>query len=167
MIPNALETQPLITLLSRQEPKQHAITQTLTRPETTLTTVVVLGSATASFPTETPSNTNQVPGSGSGLSSLQLGAILGSVAALVVILIAAGICHAQRRPNRPVVEYDYYSSYGTSSFSDDLPNHKQPKKPRYPPRMAEVIPGGAPFPTYRAVPIKNPRQTQKLKRTYV
>ncbi len=99
---------------------------------------------------------------------MQLGAIIGSIAALVVIIVAVGIyLSQQKRTRQSEIKYDYYSSYEGSSFSGVVSHHTRPKKPRYPPRPADVIPGGVPFPAYRAVPIKNPRGTQNPKRTYV
>lgn len=102
-----------------------------------------------------------------GLSSLQLGAILGSVAVVLVLVLAGGICWAHRRRTR-VVEYTYdYSRDPYDAPSSDGPPHEpRPGRPRYPPPVAEFIPGGARYPTYTAVPIRNPRTPRKLGRVY-
>lgn len=162
-----LSTQdaPLVAQVARQEP--HVVTQTLTRQATTLVTRVTLGSTGTAAPTGLVVPDADIEGNGHGLSSAQLGAILGSIAAVVVLIIVAGICFANKKKPRTAVYQGYGSSYGTSSTSDSLPSRSRPKKPRYPPRVVELIPGGSPYPTYRAIPIQNPRNPPPMKRVYV
>ncbi|PHH89724.1 hypothetical protein CDD83_5421 [Cordyceps sp. RAO-2017] len=157
------ESAAVFTHAARQE--QHVVAQTLTRQATTVTTLVTLGAAGPATSVADVRPDINIYGTQQGLSSEQLGAILGSIAGAVVIIIVAGICLANRRRGRAAVDSDdVTSSYGTPSIVDSLP---PPRRPRYPPRTAELIPGGAPYPTYRAVPIQNPRRTPGLKRVYV
>ncbi|UNI23966.1 hypothetical protein JDV02_009751 [Purpureocillium takamizusanense] len=198
-------TGNFVTQVARQEP--HVFTQTLTRPATTLVTLVTLGSSTpttvttssssSSSPSSDPAATSLVVPDNNGkhgLSSVQLGAILGSIAAVVVIVIVAGICLANKTPPRhkrhTYVYQDWggtagdssssssggggggsYGSSSTSSSSTGRSKNKKkkpkPKGPKRPPHAPELIPGGAPYPTYKAVPISNPRKPPSVKRVYV
>ncbi|KAM4057278.1 hypothetical protein HRG_004106 [Hirsutella rhossiliensis] len=154
---------PLLALAARQQ--QHVVTQTILRQATTLTTVVTLAPASTVRPDA------HIYGAQPGLSSLQLGAILGSIAAVAVVFLAGGICWAHRRKARavPAVDYTYYyysDTYAEPLSADSLSSKHRPKTPRYPPPVAEFIPGGARYPTYKAIPIKNPRKPQNLRRVY-
>ncbi|EQL01411.1 hypothetical protein G6O67_003372 [Ophiocordyceps sinensis] len=152
------KTPPLLTLEA-----QHVVTQTITRQATTLTTTITLA------PANTPRPDAPIYGAQQGLSSLQLGAILGSVAVAAVVILAAGICWTHRRRARavPVAEYSYHYDGDTYTYytpsSDSVPS----KRPRYPPPVADFIPGCDRYPTYKALPIKNPRDPRNLRRVYV
>lgn len=135
------------------------ITQTLTRSYTTFTTHVTLGPGPTLSSTTSSSTAQSTPTDVAAhhhhhrhaLTAAELGGILGSVAALVIILIAVGICLTST--SDPEEENDY-SSYTTTS-TEEYYRPRSKKGPRKPPRVAERIPGGPKFPTYRAVPISN------------
>ncbi|KAI9166464.1 hypothetical protein HJFPF1_02566 [Paramyrothecium foliicola] len=147
----ALAPTALITVLAgRQEP--HVITQTVAQEFTTYTTIVTLGL----IPTDDaggnarPVDPAPPSGGGGGISSAQLGAILGGVVAFVVILLVACFCCGGRR--RQV------RSYSRGSSEASYPNVEPPQpRVRRPPPVVERVPGGPKFPTYRAIPIPNPR----------
>ncbi|PWI70178.1 hypothetical protein PCL_00322 [Purpureocillium lilacinum] len=174
-----------VTQVARQEPR--VFTQTLTRPATTLVTLITLGStpstsSSSSSSSPSPTASLVVPansGGKHGLSSVQLGAILGSIAAVVVLVIVAGICLANKTPPRKRHTYVYqdwstsssggsHGSSSTSSSSTAKSKKKPPPKgPKRPSRPPQLIPGGAPYPTYKAVPIPNPRKPPSVKRVFV
>ncbi|KEY72476.1 hypothetical protein S7711_05151 [Stachybotrys chartarum IBT 7711] len=159
------EAPSLPAVLARQEP--HVLTQTIIREFTTFTTVVTLGVIPTNDPSgEPPSDESSSDsasagggGGGDGLNSLELGAILGSVFGVVVIVLLWYCCCYT--PVTPRTSYEYrmheYDSYrkSTGHVVDDAPT--RPSAPRRPPPVAERIPGGPRYPTYRAIPIPNPR----------
>jgi hypothetical protein len=153
LLPTEAPIPPVLEL--RQE--AHVITQTLTRDGMTITTIVTLGTV----PTDTTDNGGTAPDAdiyghdNGGLSSAELGAIIGSVAAFVLLLIIGFFCFANSRRRRVAVYDD--SSYGSGSFVEVSRTRTGPRLPRRPPPVAERIPGGPKYPTYRALPIKNPR----------
>lgn len=163
---------PVITQLPAQaldlRDEPHVITQTITRVTTTFTTVVTLGGGPTSW------SGNQVDpdadiyggsGDGSGLTNVQLGAIIGSSIAFVAILIITWCCilQARRRLEAGDVSGSDYSLYDSSRSSS--PRSHGPPRPRPPPRARVNIPGGPKYPTYRAMPVRNPRANPSLRRT--
>ncbi|PTB66155.1 hypothetical protein BBK36DRAFT_1141025 [Trichoderma citrinoviride] len=191
----------------------HILTQTLIRPSTTIITTITLGTIEPAS-TETiaavplPETTSHHH---SGLSGGQIGAILGSVVGIVVLLLIIGFCYVGRRrmpityddekesrykyrkqthnnngwgnsqkkkakgkssrTTRSVYEYDYTEeeaayyaaapakSKRKSSSSSKKNNGATVQEPA-PAVVAERIPGGPRYPTYRAIPISNPRNPQ-------
>ncbi|VTT61097.1 unnamed protein product [Fusarium fujikuroi] len=149
---------------ARQEVQ--VITQTVSLPTTTYTTQVTLGVASAPA-TDRPVVTSQH--SGDGLSSAQIGAIIGCI---VGVFVLAFIVPKKRR--------SYRSSYADSSdgWSERMPNENwvrpvpipvaRPVPVQFPSPVVqrEQIPGGPKYPTYRAIPIPNPRRGENPPRTY-
>ncbi|KAL6866534.1 hypothetical protein ACO1O0_002646 [Amphichorda felina] len=114
----------------------------------------------------------QIYGVHDGLTSAQIGAIVGSIfgfAALVLIILCCVVIQRRRR-------YYYYSHYRhhhhhhhrhehSSSDSSSTIDGSPPERPppvRVRATMTERervrIPGGPRYPTYRAIPIPNPRK---------
>uniref|UniRef100_A0A0D2XES9 Uncharacterized protein n=1 Tax=Fusarium oxysporum (strain Fo5176) TaxID=660025 RepID=A0A0D2XES9_FUSOF len=149
---------------ARQEVQ--VITQTVYLPTTTYTTQVTLGVASAPA-TDRPVVTSQH--SGDGLSSAQIGAIIGSI---VGVFVLAFVVPKKRR--------SYRSSYADFSdgWSERMPHEgwtrpvpipvARPVPVQFPSPVVqrEQIPGGPKFPTYRAIPIPNPRRGENPPRTY-
>lgn len=196
--------QLLLSLANRDNLR--IITQTLTRKATTITTIITLG---GSYPVPTPptitsstsvaATTTAAPPPPAhhrkGLSQGQLGAILGSVTAFLLIIVVAGFCYASMQRMPITYEEDEkcdttaastttnsYVSHETRKKHHHRHHHHHghhhhhhhrhfPKSPRSskgsvqrPPPVAERIPGGPQYPTYRAIPIANPR-SPRLGRT--
>lgn len=131
------------------------VTQTIIRQSATLTTALVLG--TGAVPaTSNPSAPDvgaKMNGQLQSISSAEIGAILGCVVAFVFVAIGGCICYCNRR--RPKQRY-YCSESGRGGSSyDGLHYDEKATLPRRPPKVAEFIPGGPEFPTYRAVPSSN------------
>lgn len=175
----------------RQEAQ--VIAQTVYLPTTTYTTLVTLGVASAPATDRPVVVTSQH--SGDGLTSTQIGAIAGSIVG-VFILAFIVVCCCCRRPRKQVKRRrSDRSSYASSSdgWSGVLPNEnwtrpvpvavpvgRGPTPMQYPSPVAqrgrmrepmreqvrEQIPGGPKFPTYRAIPIPNPRRGDNPPRTY-
>ncbi|KAH6606970.1 hypothetical protein Trco_006123 [Trichoderma cornu-damae] len=161
----------------------HIITQTLIRPSTTITTTITLGTIEP-VATSTIAVVPLPVSHHHGLSGGQIGAILGSVVGVVVLLLIVGFCYvgSRRMPityeeekvekrkkrkgggtrtTRGIYEYTeeavYYTTpKGKSSSRKDTVYVQTPD----PVVISERIPGGPKFPTYRAVPIANPRNPQ-------
>ncbi|RDA94355.1 hypothetical protein CP533_3783 [Ophiocordyceps camponoti-saundersi (nom. inval.)] len=141
--------------------QEHVITQTLTGPSKTITTIVVLGT-TAAAPRDEIRPESELYGSQKGLSGAQLGAILGSIAAAIAILVTIAVCLSSRRKRK--TESVYIDNNRTTEAPSVVERYSwATERERYPP---ELIPGGAPYPTYRAVPIRNPRNPPPLSRDY-
>jgi hypothetical protein len=127
-------------LADRQEP--HVITQTIIQASVTYTTLLTLGTT---MPTREPEVTESH--SENGISSLELGGILGAIVGAVVLFILCCFCCGGK--TRQVTSY-IHEDRSASNRSQI----------QHPPAAAEQIPGGPRFPTYRAVPIPNPRDPQ-------
>ncbi|RDA85544.1 hypothetical protein CP532_3305 [Ophiocordyceps camponoti-leonardi (nom. inval.)] len=145
--------------------QEHVITQTLTEPFTTITTLVFLGTSAAAAPDEIRPE-SELYGSQKGLSGAQLGAILGSIAAAIAILVTIAVCLSSKRKRQRKKKSE--SVYNDNNSTTEAPSVVErfswaAEQERYPP---ELIPGGAPYPTYRAVPIRNPRNPPALNRDY-
>lgn len=142
---------------SRQDAR--VITQTLSWQQTTFTTTVTLGGP----PTDGANPQANIYGSSSskGLSTGEVGAIVGSVVGFFSILLLLCFCLAQRkrkaRARRPRTYYYDSGSYYKGSIIDDMPPRPSRVRIQRPPPVAERIPGGPRWPTYRAIPIPNPR----------
>ncbi|KAM0345769.1 hypothetical protein ACHAPU_006122 [Fusarium lateritium] len=167
----------------RQEAQ--VITRTVSLPTTTYTTLVTLGVVSAPATDRPVAVTSQH--SGDGLTSVQIGAITGSIVG-VFVLACVVVCCCCRRPRRQVRRHrSSRSSYEGSSdgWSDAMPNEdwtrpvpvpvpfgRRPTPVQYPSpvaqrgQMREQVPGGPKFPTYRAIPIPNPRRGGNPPRTY-
>ncbi|KAH7162174.1 hypothetical protein B0J13DRAFT_535329 [Dactylonectria estremocensis] len=185
----------LQSIAARQE--VHVITQTLTWAHTTFTTHVTLGGSQPTDDSTTVATTHHE--SNGGLTNAQIGAIVGSVVG-VFVLVMIILCCCRREPPPPSRRHGdrrSYGSYSSSYFTDDTPEPWPPKgqyrrtpKPmtprpmmpaqpmpaqfmppmtprstrshrsfvQRPPPVVERIPGGPKFPTYRAIPIPNPRR---------
>ncbi|KAH6964446.1 hypothetical protein DER45DRAFT_610767 [Fusarium avenaceum] len=176
----------------RQEAQ--VITQTVYLPTTTYTTLVTLGIATAPATDRPVVVTSQH--SGDGLTSTQIGAIAGSIVGVFILAFVVICCCCRRpRKQVKRRRSDRSSYYGSSSdgWSEALPNEnwtrpvpvpvpigRGPTPVQYPSPVAqrgrmreqmreqprEQIPGGPKFPTYRAIPIPNPRRSDNPPRTY-
>ncbi|KAL6867125.1 hypothetical protein J3F83DRAFT_740069 [Trichoderma novae-zelandiae] len=189
----------------------HILTQTLVRPSTTIVTTITLGTiepasteTIAAVPLPVPAHHH------SGLSGGQLGAILGSVVGVVVLLLIIGFCYVGRRrmpmtyddekeykykyknqthghssdhkkkkakgkgsrTTRGAYEYEYteeeaavyYTKPPTKSKRKSSSSSKKTSgatvQEPAPAVVADRIPGGPRYPTYRAIPISNPRNPQ-------
>lgn len=126
-----------LTLVARQYP---AITQTLTRTSETLTTVVTLGAGSptsTSTPPAQPTTTTTAagtssPASGSsGLTQDQIGAIIGGIAAFVVVVLILWCCLYQlkRRAMNAAMESQTTLETETTEFSAD-PWRRGAQRPR-------------------------------------
>ncbi|CAF3471040.1 hypothetical protein SNK03_007797 [Fusarium graminearum] len=163
-------------MVIRQEAQ--VITQTVELPSTTYTTHVTLGVVSAAAtdrPVAVPSQH-----SGDGLSGAEIGAIVGAVVGFFILSFVV-VCCCCRRPRKQVKIRRSYRSYSGSEddWSVVMPHEgwtrpvpvaiPRPVPVQYPPPAAqrEQVPGGPKFPTYRAIPIPNPRRAaSNLPRTY-
>lgn len=160
----------------------HILTQTLIRPSTTVVTTITLFTIEPAA-TETIAVVPLPVSHHHGLSGVQIGAILGSVVGVVVLLLIIGLCYVgQRRisvtaedekkkkkkkgggssrTTRNIYEYTeediYYKPSRRKSSSRRASVTVQVPAPVV---VSERIPGGPKFPTYRAIPISNPRNPQ-------
>lgn len=112
------------------EVRTRLITQTLTRPSTTITTVVTLGGGPTIAPTPTTISTTSspfpagtiTPAPASALTPQQLGAILGSVLGLAFIILVLCCCISVRRRREQTIRYarehDEYGYGGGYSVSE-------------------------------------------------
>lgn len=164
----------------------HILTQTIIRPTTTFTTTITLGTIEP-VATETIAIV-PLPVSHHGLSGAAIGAILGSVVGVVVLLLIVGFCYVGRRrmpityeeektttmkkkkkrssssrTTRGIYEYTeeavYYVPPRRKSSSRRASVTVQVQEPAVA-VVTEKIPGGPKFPTYHAIPISNPRNPQ-------
>lgn len=153
--------------------EHHVITQTISKLSTTFTTIVTLGGGPTDYPGhEVKPNADIYGGSGneSGLTTVQLGAIIGSSIAFILILILTWCCILQARRRLEAGEpagsvYSLTDSTRTSSSSSDEPEPQPRPRPPPPVRMSRNIPGGPKYPTYRAIPVRNPRTNPSVRRT--
>ncbi|KAK0388908.1 hypothetical protein NLU13_2485 [Sarocladium strictum] len=153
------------SLVPRAEP--HVITQTITRLTTTFTTAVTLGGGPTNYSgdeVEPKADIYGGSGDGSGLTNVQLGAIIGSSVAFVLILVITWCCMIQARRRLEAGESGS-SDYSLTDSSRSSSPRSQSPRPRPPPRARVNIPGGPKFPTYRALPVRNPRANPSLRRT--
>ncbi|KAF4456026.1 hypothetical protein F53441_1747 [Fusarium austroafricanum] len=166
---------PVPHIDARQEAQ--VITQTVYLPTTTYTTHVTLGVVSASAPaTDRPVVPSQH--SGDGLSSAQIGAIIGSVVGVFIIAFILICCCRRPKPVKKKRSHRYSSDGWSDGWSDAMPHENwtrpvpipvaRPIPVQYPSPVAqrEQIPGGPKFPTYRAIPIPNPRRGENPPRTY-
>lgn len=135
----------------------NVVTQTITQPAVTqpaqtMTTLVTLGPST----THAANGTGGDHGGTGGLTNVQFGAIIGCIAALVVIGIAAGICLSSNKKKSQNV-YEYYTTTSSTSSGSSKRRRRKRHHPKHPPPPTEWVPGGPKFPTYKAIPISNPR----------
>ncbi|RFU76662.1 hypothetical protein TARUN_5602 [Trichoderma arundinaceum] len=172
------------SLLQIRQNEFHILTQTLIRASTTFTTVITLGTIEP-VATSTIAVVPLPVSHHHGLSGGQIGAILGSVVGVVVLLLIVGFCYVGRRRmpityEEETVEKKKKRKGGSSSsttrglyeYTEDTVYYTVPKRKSSsrkvkvavqtpaPVVIAERIPGGPKFPTYRAVPISNPRNPQ-------
>ncbi|UKZ76985.1 hypothetical protein TrVFT333_004701 [Trichoderma virens FT-333] len=164
----------------------HILTQTLIRASTTIVTTITLGTIEP-VATETIAVVPLPVSHHHGLSSGQIGAILGSVVGVVVLLLIGGFCYvgqrrmpityeeeekkkktkkkgsSSSRTTRGIYEYTeeavYYVPPRRKSSSRRASVVVQVQEPEVA-VVTERIPGGPKFPTYRAIPISNPRNPQ-------
>ncbi|KAI1345490.1 hypothetical protein F5Y01DRAFT_320703 [Xylaria sp. FL0043] len=141
-------TTSVLRAITTQEailPRQ-VITQTITNDDYTSTAVVTLGPGDPSSVPLAPSS--DPPGS-SGLSSTDIGIIIGSIAGAIVLgLVIWLCCYARRRMEEDYYEYENDSQMATYDIM-------QPPQRTYWPRFPASIPPPD-VPTYVAVP---PRRT--------
>jgi hypothetical protein len=167
------------------------LTQTIVRPSTTFITTITFG---AVEPAATTNAVAAVPVPVShhhGLSGGQIGAILGSVVGVVVLALIIGFCYVGNRKATVTYEEEEKikkrkrrNSHSTRSSTrgvyqyaeEDVYYYTAPKKKSStkkasvsiqtpaPAVVSEKIPGGPKFPSYRAIPISNPRNPQ-IRRT--
>ncbi|KAK1991875.1 hypothetical protein LX36DRAFT_674940 [Colletotrichum falcatum] len=155
-VPSAMRTRqtpislpPLETphsVAARQEDAEvHVITQTIYRPSTTFVTYVTLGSGPPTSyadghpdeppppPPAPPSTAPPPPDRSSGsLSSVQIGAILGGIVAVVAIVLVAWFCVLQNQERRRPPP-DWYG-YDSSTEGSDTPTVARPPSTRSHPR---------------------------------
>jgi hypothetical protein len=162
-------------MVIRQEAQ--VITQTVELPSTTYTTHVTLGVVSAAATDRPVVVTSQH--SGDGLNGAQIGAIVGAVVGFFIVAFIV-VCCCCRRPRKQVKRRRSYRSYSGSEddWSVAMPHENwtrpvpvpfsRPTPVQYPPPAAhrEQVPGGPKFPTYRAIPIPNPRRSGNPPRTY-
>ncbi|KAL7930303.1 hypothetical protein V8C35DRAFT_283663 [Trichoderma chlorosporum] len=165
----------------------HILTQTIIRPSTTFITTITLGTVEP-VTTETIAVVPVPISHHHDLSSGQVGAILGSVVGVVVLLLIVGFCYVGQR--RMPITYEEETkekrktkrkgssssrtTRGVYKYSEEAVYYVPPKRKSSSRRasvtvevqepeaaiIAERIPGGPKFPTYRAIPISNPRNPQ-------
>lgn len=104
------------------------ITQTITQPATTFVTLVTLGTSppVTSAPSA-PSAGPDIYGHNHGLSSAEVGAILGSVVGVAVLIIAGCICFISRR-RRARLDHKSYRSYEAAYLVDESYWPRRPAK---------------------------------------
>jgi hypothetical protein len=156
------------------------ITQTITRPYTTLITLVTLGlERPTPSPTPSPEPVEHEPQTHSehtGLTNAEIGAIVGAIIGFVIIVLGLIYCFADYKRDLPdPVYYKQTYSYGDSQSSNgyrtpsvyDDARVKKPRKAkvhRHHNAEPEYIPGGPKYPAYRAIPIPNPRNNPPINR---
>ncbi|KAK1987728.1 hypothetical protein LZ30DRAFT_701334 [Colletotrichum cereale] len=153
-----LET-PLPVAVRQEDGGFHVITQTIYRPSTTFVTYVTLGSGPPTSysdghpaeppPAVSPTVAPPPPDRSSGsLSSVQIGAILGGIVALVAIVLIAWFCvsHNQTRRRPPYPDWSDYDSSAESYSTPTImrppptnpyaryPRHGKPRVPMQPPQ---------------------------------
>ncbi|KAL6909234.1 hypothetical protein GGI43DRAFT_394898 [Trichoderma evansii] len=169
--------------------QQLVLTQTIVRPSTTFVTTITFG-AIEPVATNTIAAVPVPISNHHGLSGGQIGAILGSVVGVVVLALIIGFCYVGNKRNAVTYEEEKVkkrkrrNSHSTRSSShvvyqyaeDDAYYYTTPKKKSStkkasvsiqtpaPAVVSERIPGGPKFPSYRAIPISNPRNPQ-IRRT--
>lgn len=147
------------SLEARQAP--HVITQTITKPYTTLITLVTLGNPPTEAPASDSSSSDSSYGESHGLSNGEIGAIIGSSIGFVFLVLLLWWCCTRRRRGPRISQTRSYTTYDTTYIieDDEEMEHTSRRKPTIPrpPPVAERIPGGPRYPTYRAIPIPNPR----------
>ncbi|KAF5013008.1 hypothetical protein FDECE_955 [Fusarium decemcellulare] len=163
----------------RQEAQ--VITQTVSLPSTTFTTHVTLGVAATDRPDPVVTSHHSNP---NGLTDAQIGAIAGTVVGVFLLVLIVLCCCCRQRSRHPrevtiVTERrrkrgSYGSSYASDGWSEPSPLQgewirpipmptprpmPQPTPVQHPAPVyqPEQIPGGPKYPTYRAIPIPNPR----------
>ncbi|ESU12650.1 hypothetical protein FGSG_06546 [Fusarium graminearum PH-1] len=152
-------------MVIRQEAQ--VITQTVELPSTTYTTHVTLGVVSAAAtdrPVAVPSQH-----SGDGLSGAEIGAIVGAVVGFFILsFVVVKIRRSYRSYSGS--EDDWSVVMPHEGWTRPVPVAiPRPVPVQYPPPAAqrEQVPGGPKFPTYRAIPIPNPRRAaSNLPRTY-
>lgn len=172
------------SLLDARQIEFHILTQTLIRASTTITTTITLGtvepvasSTVAVIPLPVTHH--------HGLSGGAIGAILGSVVGVVVLLLIVGFCYVGRRRMPITIDEEvtekkrkHHHRGGSSRSTREMyeyteedvyytrPKKKSSRKAKVAVQepaaavVTERIPGGPKFPTYRAIPISNPRNPQ-------
>ncbi|KAF6812045.1 hypothetical protein CSOJ01_05326 [Colletotrichum sojae] len=136
---------PLILVARQEDEGVHVITQTIRRPTTTFVTYVTLGPSVPTpvpgeepyQPPPEPAPTEAAPpppGRGSGsLSSAQIGAILGGIVALTVIVLVTAYCMSLKKRPRPEDEGSIYSYDDSTTVSyDSRPTRPRPQPPWFP-----------------------------------
>ncbi|KAM6488307.1 hypothetical protein HDV62DRAFT_20645 [Trichoderma sp. SZMC 28011] len=162
------------------------LTQTVVRASTTIVTTITLGTIEP-VATETIAVVPLVTHH-HGLSGAAIGAILGSVVGVVVLLLIVGFCYVGRRrmpityeeetketkktkrkrrsssrTTRGIYQYTEEDIYYVPTRKKSSSRRASVKVEIQEPEAAVVterIPGGPKFPTYRAIPISNPRNPQ-------
>lgn len=166
------------------------LTQTVVRPSTTFVTTITFG-ATEPVATNTIATVPVPISQHHGLSGGQIGAILGSVVGVVVLALTIGFCYVGKKKTAVAYEEEekvkkrkrrnYHSTrssrHGVYQYAEeDVYYYTAPRKKSStkkagvsvqtpaPAVVSERIPGGPKFPSYRAIPISNPRNPQ-IRRT--
>lgn len=168
------------------------LTQTIIRPSTTFVTTITFGATEPAATTSTVAVV-PVPISHhhNGLSGAQIGAILGSVVGVVVLALIIGFCYVGKKKATVTYEEEEKvkkkkrrnshstrsSTHGVYQYAEeDVYYYTAPRKKSStkkasvsvqtpaPAVVSERIPGGPKFPSYRAIPISNPRNPQ-IRRT--
>ncbi|KAK2057866.1 hypothetical protein LY76DRAFT_593797 [Colletotrichum caudatum] len=131
-----------LSVAARQEDTEvHVITQTIYRPSTTFVTYVTLGAGPPTSyadghtdeppPVASPTVAPPPPDRSSGsLSSVQIGAILGGIVAVVAIVLIAWFCVSQNQRRRP--DYPDWSDYDSFTESSATPTIARPPSTRPP-----------------------------------
>jgi hypothetical protein len=173
--------------LNIRENEPYIFTQTIIRPSTTFVTTITLGT----IEPVTTSTAAVVPlpiSHHHGLSGGQIGAILGSVVGVVVLLLIVGFCYVGSKRTPDTYEEEKvkkrkrrssrstHSTRGIYQYTEEDVYYAPPKRKSStrkvsvsvqtpaPAVISEKIPGGPKFPSYRAIPISNPRNPQ-IRRT--
>ncbi|KAH8123360.1 hypothetical protein FP744_10005570 [Trichoderma asperellum] len=169
--------------------QQLILTQTVVRPSTTFVTTITFG-AIEPAATSTAAAIPVPISHHHGLSGGEIGAILGSVVGVVVLALIIGFCYVGNKRTAAANEEEKVkkrkrrnshstrsSTHGVYQYSEeDVYYYTAPKKKSSskkasvsvqtpaPAVVSERIPGGPKFPSYRAIPISNPRNPQ-IRRT--
>lgn len=117
------------------------------------------------FPTEASSTssvnaTANIYGDHNGLTDAQIGIMVGCIVGFTLIVLTLIFCVLNRKRQHPVHRHrsvkHHSGSYTPSVVEISMPPPSQMRDHEASPR--EWIPGGPRYPTYKAIPIRNPRK---------
>ncbi|KAI1260392.1 hypothetical protein F5Y18DRAFT_256696 [Xylariaceae sp. FL1019] len=146
MPPDLPTPVPLVSLVRDNVPRQIVVTQTLTAGGQVTTAVVTLGNGGPTLPAAPPTSTDNTSHS-NGLSSTDIGIIVGSVVGATVLIILVWVSCVLRQ--RMVEAQDDGSSQGTVTTSMMEEETRRTRRFYHPWRFPRSIPPPI-TPQYRA-----------------